>query len=152
MRGTLAVNVAFILTAMIVLARTYLQADKYGRRQVKWVLLGLYLGTVPVLAAAVAAGVDPSLWWLYEASMIATLAIPVCVFVALVSSPLDVFGDLRMEGRHEHPLRALAGDLVERLARLRVSVLLGLDYPEHGWRVLPPGYYQGLVCWFHTDG
>ncbi|MDG2303373.1 MAG: hypothetical protein P8R42_01770 [Candidatus Binatia bacterium] len=80
MRGTLAVNVAFILTAMIVVARTYLQADKYGRRQVKWVGLGPYLGTVPVPAAAASAGVDPSLWWLYEASVIATLAIPVCVF------------------------------------------------------------------------
>ncbi len=88
MRGTLAVNVAFITSALIVLGRTYVRADKFGRRQVKWVLLGLYLGTVPVLASAAAAGIDPGLWWLYEASMIATLAIPLCVFVALVSAHL----------------------------------------------------------------
>lgn len=88
MRGTLAVNVAFLTTAMLVLLRTYLQADRFGRRQVKWVLFGLYLGTVPVLACAVAAGIDPKLWWLYESSMIATLAIPICVFVALVSAHL----------------------------------------------------------------
>lgn len=88
MRGTLAVNVAFITSAMYVLLRTYLAADKFGRRQVKWVLFGLYVGTAPVLACAVAAGVDPGLWWLYEASLIATLAIPVCVFVALVSAHL----------------------------------------------------------------
>jgi len=88
MRGTLAVNVAFITTAMVVVARTYAHADPYGRRQVKWVLLGLYLGLAPVLAGAAAAALDPRFWWVYETSMVATVAIPVCVFVALVSAHL----------------------------------------------------------------
>ena len=55
-----------------------------GKRQLKWVLLGFLVGFVPILLTSMLALAAPELWWLYEASLILVLAIPICLFVALV--------------------------------------------------------------------
>lgn len=83
-RAVFAVNVAFIVTLLAVLTRNFRRCGPLGRRQLKWVLLGMYGGTVPVLLTDVVAAVEPSLWWLHEAAVIAEIVIPVCVLVAIV--------------------------------------------------------------------
>ena len=83
-RAVFAVNVAFIVTLLAVLTRNFRRAGPIGRRQLKWVVLGISVGTVPVLAADVVAAVQPALWWLHEIAAIAEIAIPICVLIAIV--------------------------------------------------------------------
>ena len=90
-RAVFLLNVAFIATVLVVLTRNFRRAGPVGRRQLKWVVLGMYVGTVPVLLADAAAVVAPSLWWLHEVAVIAEIAIPVCVLIAIVrANSLDV--------------------------------------------------------------
>src|SRR5581483_2686237 len=90
-RAVFAANVAFIVTVLAVLTRSFRRAGAVGRRQLKWVVLGTYVGTVPVLVADAVAAVRPALWWLHDAAVIAELCIPLSVVVAIVwSNFLDV--------------------------------------------------------------
>jgi class 3 adenylate cyclase len=90
-RAVFAVNVAFIATLLVVLTRNFRRAGPIGRRQLKWVVLGIYVGTVPVLVADVVAAFEPALSWLHDAAVIAEIAIPLCVLMAIVRSNfLDV--------------------------------------------------------------
>src|SRR5690606_25896388 len=67
------------------------RAGPIGRRQLKWVLLGIYVGTVPVLLTDVVAALEPALWWLHEVAVMAEIVIPLCVLVAIVRTNfLDV--------------------------------------------------------------
>lgn len=83
-RAVFAVNVAFIVTALAVLTRNFRRAGPIGRRQLKWVVLGMYVGTVPMLLSDAVATVAPSLWWLHQVAMIAQIFIPLCVLIAIV--------------------------------------------------------------------
>ncbi len=87
-RAAFAVNVAFIVTLLVVLTRNFRRAGPLGRRQLKWVVLGMYVGTVPVLLADVVAAVAPSLVWLHELAAIAEIAIPLSVLIAVVRANL----------------------------------------------------------------
>lgn len=81
-RLALAGNVALIATLLFALARGYLRAGAFGRRQLRWALLGFYLGLVGPLFAAGIAVVLPELWWVYHASLCSAIAIPLCLTVA----------------------------------------------------------------------
>jgi class 3 adenylate cyclase len=90
-RAVFIVNVAFIVAVLVVLTRNFRRANPIGRRQLKWVVLGTYIGTVPVLATDVVAAVEPALWWLHELAVIAEIAIPLCVLIAIVrTNSLDI--------------------------------------------------------------
>jgi len=78
----LAGNVALIATLLALFARGYLRSGAFGRRQLRWALLGFYVGlSGPLLAGGVAV-LFPQLWWLYHLSLCAVVAIPLCLFVA----------------------------------------------------------------------
>jgi class 3 adenylate cyclase len=83
-----ALGAAVIASILAVLTRNYRRAGPVGRRQVKWVVTGVYLGTVPVLAAVVAAAIDPDLQWLWDWSLIGLLLVPVFTFIAITRSQL----------------------------------------------------------------
>ncbi len=87
-RAAFAVNVAFIVTLLVLLTRNFRRAGPLGRRQLKWVVLGMYLGTVPVLLADAVAVVAPALWWLHEAAAIAEIVIPLSVLIAILRDNL----------------------------------------------------------------
>lgn len=87
-RGAFAVNIAFIATLLIVLTRNFRRAGALGRRQLKWVVLGMYVGTMPVLLADVVAAAVPALWWLHEPAVIAEILIPLSVLIAIVRANL----------------------------------------------------------------
>jgi class 3 adenylate cyclase len=81
----LALGGNLILIALILglLALQYRRASALGRRQLRWSLLGLYVGlTGPGLLAAAAIAIPP-LWWAYHLSLCAVVAIPVAFFIGL---------------------------------------------------------------------
>jgi class 3 adenylate cyclase len=77
-----------VLALLAILTRNFRRAGATGRRQLKWVLVGLYLGLAPPLLAAFATLLEPRLGWLYETSLVAVLAIPLALFVALARDHL----------------------------------------------------------------
>ena len=83
-RAVFVVNVLFIATVLAVLTRNFRRASPVGRRQLKWVVLGIYLGTVPVLLTDVVTAFAPALWWLHEVAAMAEVLIPLCVLIAIV--------------------------------------------------------------------
>jgi class 3 adenylate cyclase len=85
---TLAINALFLLTCFCLLVVRYRSADPAGRRRLRWVLWGFYVGTAPIFASATIASFMPELWWLHEITMIAPLAIPVALFLAIVREHL----------------------------------------------------------------
>jgi len=87
-RAVFALNVVFIATLLVVLTRNFRRAGALGRRQLKWVVLGIYCGTVPVLLVDVVAIVAPAFWWLHELAVIAEIAIPLAVLIAIVRANL----------------------------------------------------------------
>jgi class 3 adenylate cyclase len=84
LRIVFAVNILMLTGTLAALTRNYLAADALGRRQIKWVVLGFYLGVAPVVATAAFAWLDPALRVAYEYSLLATLFIPLCVYIAIL--------------------------------------------------------------------
>jgi len=83
-RAVFAVNAVFIATVLALLTRNYVRASPVGRRQLKWVLFGFYVGSAPVLLVDVVTTVVPAVWWLHEVAVIAEILIPPCVLIAIV--------------------------------------------------------------------
>jgi class 3 adenylate cyclase len=79
----LASYAALIACLLFALARIYLRGSAPTRRQLRWVVLGLYLGLAPPAAAAALGAWQPAWRQLYEISLLATLFIPLCIAVAL---------------------------------------------------------------------
>ena len=73
---------------LFVATRNYRRADALGRRQARWVLLGVYLGLGPSGLGAMTAVAQPELAWLWYASQSSLIAIPIAIFVAITRSNL----------------------------------------------------------------
>jgi class 3 adenylate cyclase len=71
-----------IATLLALLGRGYLRSGAFGRRQLRWALLGFYVGFAGPLLAGGVALLIPRLWWLYHLSLCSAVAIPLCLFVA----------------------------------------------------------------------
>ena len=82
-RITTAGSVLWAGVALVILTRNYRRAGPTGRRQLKWVLVGLYLASAPPALAAAATLVEPRLAWLYEASLLSVVCLPIALVVAL---------------------------------------------------------------------
>jgi len=83
---------ALVTAAVLVVAiGNYSLAAPLGRRQVKWVVLGCYLGLLPSLAGAVVGALEPERAWLWFGSQAALIAIPISILVAVTrSGMLDI--------------------------------------------------------------
>jgi hypothetical protein len=84
MRATHLLEVVFVIVLLTVLTRNFRAAGPLGRRQLKWAVYGLYIGTIPVLAATFIAAFAPQLWWIQEASIGAVILTPLCLFIAII--------------------------------------------------------------------
>jgi class 3 adenylate cyclase len=80
---THATTVVLIASMLVILARRYRAASAPGRRQIKWVLLGFYVGLVPAGIASVMTLLEPRLWFVYEAALATAIAIPIGLAIAL---------------------------------------------------------------------
>ncbi|MBM4267842.1 MAG: hypothetical protein FJ144_14730 [Deltaproteobacteria bacterium] len=84
LRAAFLVTMLWLACALVVLTRGYRRAQPLARRQLRWVVYGLYVGTAPLLAANFVLAIRPELWWLYDVANLATVLIPICFFVAIV--------------------------------------------------------------------
>ena len=73
-----------VICVLLVVAQAYRRSDVRERRQLRWIVLGIYLALVPVGLAAVLGGLEPAWRPVYEWSLLALLAMPVCLTLALV--------------------------------------------------------------------
>jgi hypothetical protein len=88
LRAYFAVTAGFLVTLLVVLTWLFRHAGPLGRRQLKWVVYGLYVGAAPVLAADVLTTFDPALWPLHDVALTALVLIPLCVLIAIVRANL----------------------------------------------------------------
>lgn len=79
-----ALNIAVIVVVITIVTRSYRASGQTGRRQIKWLVLGTYLGLVPPLLSGLLMLAEPGLWWLYEASLACVIAIPICLVIAML--------------------------------------------------------------------
>ncbi|HEY8121522.1 MAG TPA: adenylate/guanylate cyclase domain-containing protein [Myxococcota bacterium] len=87
-RLNLALGFALSVTLLALLARSYRRAGPAGRRQIKWVVYGNFLGLVPVLVALALAIARPEWWWLWDPSAVSLVLIPLFILIAIVRSNL----------------------------------------------------------------
>ena len=80
--AALALQVLFIGVFVGVITVRWRESGPIGRRQLKWALLGLWVGLVPALLAGSVAIVLPGAMWLYEAALSLTIVLPLCLFIA----------------------------------------------------------------------
>jgi class 3 adenylate cyclase len=88
MRANPAVGSLVLASMLVVATRNYALAGPLGRRQVKWVLLGCYLAFVPSFFGSLVGAVRPDLTWLWFASQVALVALPLSIFIAVTRSNL----------------------------------------------------------------
>jgi class 3 adenylate cyclase len=83
--GTVVVSVgllALLATILIATTRTYRRADPIGRRQIKWVLFGLYAAMFPQVVALTLMGFDPRFIPVFEGSQAMLGFFPVAILIA----------------------------------------------------------------------
>lgn len=79
----LSAYVVYVLCLLMTLAQAYRAGEVVARRQLRWVMLGFYLGLAPVAAAAALAAWQPAWRPAYEWSLLALVMIPVGLTLAL---------------------------------------------------------------------
>jgi class 3 adenylate cyclase len=87
-RANPAIGSLVVVAILAVATRNYRCADAIGRRQVRWVLLGVHVALAPVLLGNLAAMMRPDLvdWW--NASQAFLIAIPISILIAATRSNL----------------------------------------------------------------
>lgn len=88
LRANPIVASAALAAVLVVITRNYAVAGPFGRRQVKWVLLGCYLGFVPSLLGTLVGAARPDLAAFWFASQAAVVAVPISIFIAVTRSNL----------------------------------------------------------------
>ena len=73
---------AFAVT-VVLFTRNYARADAIGRRQLRWVLLGLYFAAIPPMVASALAALDLSWTPVANLALAATAIFPVSIVVAI---------------------------------------------------------------------
>jgi len=117
----------FAATVLGILTRNFRRASSIGRRQIKWLLVAIYIAEAPPLLAGAATLLDRNLWWLYELSLVSAFAIPIGFFVAISRDHLyDVDRLISAAGTYTLLSIALIAGLllgVPRLARMTAGYL-----------------------------
>jgi class 3 adenylate cyclase len=133
--ATIALGVVAILA---VATRKYLRTDLVARRQMKWVLFGIYCAALPPGLAAAVSAYDPRLGWLYFPSF---WAVPLCPLFGVISivrfNLFDIDRLLSVMASYNILLVLLVGGglvVVPRMAEA-ASALVGID-PGTGQVVL----------------
>jgi hypothetical protein len=76
--------VALIAMLFGFLWRNFRRLGPRGRRQVKWGILGMYIGLAPMLLADATSALIPSLIWLHDVAGLLLLAIPIGFLLGIV--------------------------------------------------------------------
>lgn len=84
LQAVFIINIIFVVMLLIVLTHNYRQATPFGRRQLRWIVYGFYMGTAPILAANIFTLFNPHFWWLVEVASISAVVLPLCIYLSLV--------------------------------------------------------------------
>ena len=142
--------IAFLVAILAALTRAYRRSDPLGRRQIKWIVYGFYVGILPmtVFYVVYALGVGPA--WVSVLAAIAMIAAAACPLGLLVAIAFANFLDIdRLFGATlSYSLLAILGlaivlSAMPSAARA-ASDALGLD-PMSGQLVLSVGLAAVLV-------
>jgi class 3 adenylate cyclase len=125
--AAVALGAGSVLTAA---TRKFLGGDPLARRQMKWVLFGVFCAALPAVLASVAALLDPNLAWLFFASLWAWAVFPFFLLLSVVRFNLfDV--DRLISGAAAYNVLAVVavglGLVIVPRAAEAGSALLGLD-------------------------
>lgn len=83
-------TVLYVLTLLFIVTRNYRRSGPVGRRQVKWVVFAIYVGTalaIGTYAIAGAAPLDPPLW-MSVTLVLASIVFPVALLIAVLKFDL----------------------------------------------------------------
>ena len=112
----MTINLAAVAAALVVITRNYVGSNAAGRRKLKWVMYGLYVGLVPVFVGAGVASTDAAMTWAHEIGAAFTVLIPVCVYFAIVRDDfLDIDRLITETAAYSLATLALLGVLVQAL-------------------------------------
>ena len=78
-------NLVVSLAMCWILAVSYYRASAAGRRQLRWVVIGIYIGLMPTVVGGVLTLIDPALFMFVLLGNLTILAIPVCFLIALIA-------------------------------------------------------------------
>jgi len=78
--------VIYVIALMLVLTRNYRRSGPVGRRQIKWVVYCVYLGSLLALGTYAVVGVAPAdaPFWAYITVTLASISFPVSVLIAVL--------------------------------------------------------------------
>ena len=68
---------------LAVVTQKYRRADRVARRQMKWVLFGIYCAALPLVVAVAGSALDPSFGWLWWASSWARPLLPLSLIISI---------------------------------------------------------------------
>jgi class 3 adenylate cyclase len=136
--GFLVTILLSLVTRLGVATWKYLRTDPVGRRQMKWILLGLYGSSLPFVVSTALTLFDAQFSWLWWASFFGTAILPLSIVVSVVRfNVFDIDRILSATASYNVlavTLAAAALIAVPRLAEA-ASTLLGVD-PGAGQVVL----------------
>jgi hypothetical protein len=81
--GAAIVSVIFVAAVLAIITRSYREADALGRRQLRWVVLGLYLMSLPLAIAGVLVATLPSMGWVLVVAVSGVGILPLCMLIAV---------------------------------------------------------------------
>jgi class 3 adenylate cyclase len=79
---------AFFVTLLALTTRNYRLSDAIGRRQLRWVLFGIYLAALPPMLTATLVAIDSRWTAAYALNLAAAGAIPLSLLIAVVRTNL----------------------------------------------------------------
>ncbi len=78
-----ALNALAPLVMIVLLTQRFVHAEPLGRRQLKWIVYGFWVGVLPVAVGSLVPAVTPGRWWIHEILMSAVVALPICFLIAI---------------------------------------------------------------------
>jgi class 3 adenylate cyclase len=81
--AALAVDLTFVTTYLTRAVYGFFYLDPLSRRQVKWVVYGVFLALVPIYTVEVLVFFKPSMWQLSILVYLFFVIVPICVFIAV---------------------------------------------------------------------
>ncbi|MFP8873882.1 MAG: adenylate/guanylate cyclase domain-containing protein, partial [Myxococcota bacterium] len=128
------ISIAILATFMGILVSNYWRTDARGQRQLRWIIYGLFVTVLPMVAGSIATLLDPRLLGLTQWASMTMGLMPVFVLVALV---------------HDHLFdidRLITATMVYvGLAAVVLAAVLGVGVPVADWVSAETGIQETAV-------
>jgi class 3 adenylate cyclase len=130
----MAISITIMLAFMGILVSNYWRTDARGQRQLRWIIYGLFVTVLPMVAGSIATLLDPRLLGVTQWASMAMGLMPIFVLIALV---------------HDHLFdidRLITATMVYvGLAAVVLAAVLGVGVPVAGWLSAETGIQETAV-------